>query len=99
MDSDPIGDKVDHTVVISAATTDPIYQLSPESGSKGSGEVYMVQNREELPEKTVKEIQRETDVELIMQPIWPGRLKEERGTTTYRMTRLRRKMSQGMVLP
>jgi hypothetical protein len=99
MDSDPVGDKADHTLAISAATTDPIYQLSPESGSKGSGEVYIVQNREELPNKMVKEIQRETDMELIMQPIWPGRLKEERGTTTYKMTRVHQKMSQGMVLP
>jgi hypothetical protein len=39
-----------------AATTDPINQSSPESDSKGGGEVYMVGNGEELPEKTVEEV-------------------------------------------
>jgi hypothetical protein len=39
-----------------AATTDPIYQSSPESDSKGGGEVYMVGNGEELLEKTVEEV-------------------------------------------
>jgi hypothetical protein len=47
-DPDPVGDKADHTLAILAATTDPIYQSSPESNSKGSGEVYMGGNREEL---------------------------------------------------
>jgi hypothetical protein len=51
VDLDPPGDKADHTLVILAATTDPIYQSSPEIDSKGGGEVYMVGNGEELPEK------------------------------------------------
>jgi hypothetical protein len=44
--------------------SDPIYQSSPESDSEGGGEVYMVGNGEELPDKTVEKIQRETDMEL-----------------------------------
>jgi hypothetical protein len=52
-DLGPAGDKVDHTLAISAATTDPIYQSLPESDSEGSGEVYMVGNGEELPDKMV----------------------------------------------
>jgi hypothetical protein len=35
-----------------------------ESDSEGDREVYMMGNGEELPDKTVKEIQRETDEEL-----------------------------------
>jgi hypothetical protein len=38
--------------------------LSPEFDSEGSGEVYMVGNGEELLDKTVKEIQRETEEEI-----------------------------------
>jgi hypothetical protein len=60
----PAGDKADHTLAIPVATTDPIYQSSPESDSEGSGEVYMVGNGVELPEKTVEEIQREADEEI-----------------------------------
>jgi hypothetical protein len=56
MDSDPTGDKADHTLAILAAVTDPIYQSSLESNSEGGREVYMVGNREELPKKTIKEI-------------------------------------------
>jgi hypothetical protein len=35
---------------------------------------------------------------LLAQPIWPGRLKEERGTTACKMTQVHRMMSLGMVL-
>jgi hypothetical protein len=38
--------------------------LSPEFDSEGSGEVNMVGNGEELLDKTVKEIQRETEEEI-----------------------------------
>jgi hypothetical protein len=44
-------------------TTNPIYQSPPESDSESGGEVYMVENGEELSDKTVEEIQRETDDE------------------------------------
>jgi hypothetical protein len=64
MDLDPTGDKADHTLAILAAITDPIYQSSPESDSKGGREVYMVGNGEELSEKTIEEIQREADEEI-----------------------------------
>jgi hypothetical protein len=57
-DLDPIEDKADHTLAFPIATTDPIYQSSPESDSEGDGEVYMVGNGEEPPEKTIEEIQR-----------------------------------------
>jgi hypothetical protein len=60
----------------------------------------MVRNGEKLPDKTVEKIQRETDIELsLMQPAWPGRPSEERGTTACRMTRVRQKMNLGMALP
>jgi hypothetical protein len=57
-DLDLVEDKADHTPAFSVATTDPIYQSSPESDSEGGGEVYMVGNGEEPPEKTIEEIQR-----------------------------------------
>jgi hypothetical protein len=63
---DPTRDKADHTPAIPVATTDPIYQSPPESDSEGGGEVYMVGNGEELPDKTVKEIQWDTDKELTL---------------------------------
>jgi hypothetical protein len=50
MDPDPIGDKADHTLAVSTATTDPIYQSSLESDSKGDREVYMVGQRGTLEE-------------------------------------------------
>jgi hypothetical protein len=56
MDQDPSGDKANHTLVVLVAITDPIHQLSPESDSRGDTKVYMVGQREEPPEKTVKEI-------------------------------------------
>jgi hypothetical protein len=64
MDPDPARDKADHTPAVPAATIDPIYQSSPESKFEGDREAYMVGNREELPEKTVKEIQWEADEEI-----------------------------------
>jgi hypothetical protein len=57
MDPDPTGDKADHILAVSVATTDPIYQSSPESDSEGDREVYMVGNGEEFLEKTTEEIQ------------------------------------------
>jgi hypothetical protein len=42
MDSHLMGDKVDHTLAVLVATTDPTYQSSPEFDSEGGGEVYMV---------------------------------------------------------
>jgi hypothetical protein len=60
---DLIGDKADDTLVVPAATMDPIYQSSSESDFEGSVEVYMVGNREELPDKSIEEIQRETNEE------------------------------------
>jgi hypothetical protein len=84
MDSDHTGDKVDHTPAILAATTDPIYQTPLESDSEGGREIYMVGNVDELPDKTVEEIQWETD--------------KERGTIAYRTTRVHWKMNLRMVL-
>jgi hypothetical protein len=57
-------DLSNHTLAVLAATTDPIYQPSLESDSDGSAEVYMVGNGEELLDKSVNVIQRETNVEL-----------------------------------
>jgi hypothetical protein len=57
-------DKTDHTLAVPTAATDPIYQSPPESDSEGGVEVYMVGNEEELQDKMIKEIQRETDMEL-----------------------------------
>jgi hypothetical protein len=56
MDPNPTRDKADHILAISATTTNPIYQSSPESDSEGGREVYIVGNREELLEKTTEEI-------------------------------------------
>jgi hypothetical protein len=61
---DPAGNKVDHTLAIPAATTDPIYQSSPESNIEGDGEVYMVRNGEELLERTAEEIPWEAGEEI-----------------------------------
>jgi hypothetical protein len=63
-DPDPSGDKADHTLAISAAITDLIYQSSPESESEGEKEVYMVGQGEEPPEKTIEEIQQEAEEEI-----------------------------------
>jgi hypothetical protein len=57
-------DKDDHTLVVLAATTDPNYQSSLESNSDGDREVYMVGNGEELPDKTIEEIQWEAEEEI-----------------------------------
>jgi hypothetical protein len=59
-----VGDEADHTLAILAATSDPIYQSSLESDSEGGREVFMVRNGEELPDKTVKEIQWEAEEEI-----------------------------------
>jgi hypothetical protein len=63
-DLDPAGDKVDHTSAVPTATTDPIYQSPLESDSEGGGEVYMMGNGEEFSDKSVEEIQWETNEEL-----------------------------------
>jgi hypothetical protein len=62
--SDPAGDKTDHTLAVLATITDPIYQSSLDSDSEGGGEVYMVGNGEEFPNKMVEEIQREAKEEI-----------------------------------
>jgi K+/H+ antiporter YhaU regulatory subunit KhtT len=49
MDSDPVGDKADHTLAVLVATTDLIYQPSPESDFESGGEVYMVGERRGTP--------------------------------------------------
>jgi hypothetical protein len=64
MGSDPTGDKANHTVAILTTTTNPIYESPLESDSEGGGEVYKVGNGKELPDKTIKEIQQETNEEL-----------------------------------
>jgi hypothetical protein len=61
MDLDPIGDKANHILTVSAAITDPIHQSAPGSDSEGGREVYMVGNGEELPKKTTEEIQYEDE--------------------------------------
>jgi hypothetical protein len=57
MGPDPSQDKVDHTLAVSAAIIDPIYQSSLESDFEGDREVYMVGQGDEPLEKTVEEIQ------------------------------------------
>jgi hypothetical protein len=47
MDPDPTGDKADHILAVSATTTDPTQQSSPESDCEGGREVNMVRNRED----------------------------------------------------
>jgi hypothetical protein len=64
MDSDPTQDKVDHTLAVPVATTDPIYQSSSESNSEDIGEVYMVGQGDLSPAKTTEEIQREAEEEM-----------------------------------
>jgi hypothetical protein len=49
MDPDPSGDKVDHTLAVSVAIIEPIYQSPPESDSEGDREVYMVGQGDALP--------------------------------------------------
>jgi hypothetical protein len=61
---DPSRDKADHILVVLVATTNPIYQSSPESNYEGNREVYIVENREEPLEKTVEEIQWEAEEEI-----------------------------------
>jgi hypothetical protein len=56
MSSNPARDKADHTLAVPTTVTDPIYQSSTESESEGGREVYMVENEEELLDKTVEEI-------------------------------------------
>jgi hypothetical protein len=56
MGSDLTMDKADHTPAVPTAATNPIYQSPLESDSEDGGEVYMVGNEEELPDKMVKEI-------------------------------------------
>jgi hypothetical protein len=76
-----------------------MYQSSPESDSKCGRKVYVVGNGEELPDKTIEEIQWETDVELTRAACLAREAKEERGTMAYRTTQVHQKMSLEMVLP
>jgi hypothetical protein len=64
MGSDHVGDKADHTLAVSVATTDAIYQSALESNYEGSGKVYMAENGEDLPNKTVEEILHEAEEEI-----------------------------------
>jgi hypothetical protein len=66
MDLDPAEDKANHNLAVLTATTDPIYQSSPESDFEGGGEVYMMGNGEKPLEKTVEEIQREAEEEIAL---------------------------------
>jgi hypothetical protein len=56
-DLDPARDKADQTLVVLAATTNPIYQSSSESDFENGGEVYIVGQGDPPPAKTTKEIQ------------------------------------------
>jgi hypothetical protein len=58
----------------------------------------MVGNREELLNKMVEEIQRETDIELAHAAHLARGVREERGITACRMTRLCWKMNLGVAL-
>jgi hypothetical protein len=85
-DLDPIEDKADHTLAFPVATTDPIYQSSPESDSEG-GEKSTWWGTERNPQRRQSRrssgrLRRKS----LMQPVWPGRLKEERGTMACRTT-------------
>jgi hypothetical protein len=72
-DSDPLGDKSDHTMAVHAAITDPIHQSSSESDSEGDREVYLVGKGDQPPKKTAEEIQREAEEEIF----WAIRLARE----------------------
>jgi hypothetical protein len=78
MGSDPVEDKADKTLVVSATTIGPIYQLPPEFDSDGGGEVGMVGNGEELLDKSIKEIQWETAEELTHAARLAGEAKREK---------------------
>jgi hypothetical protein len=55
-DLDPAGDKSDHTLAISVATTDIVYVALSEPDSEDDREVYMVGQGDQLPKKTTEEI-------------------------------------------
>jgi hypothetical protein len=55
-DLDLAWDKADHTLAVSAATIDPIYQSSSEFESEDGGEVYMVGQVDPPHAKTTEEI-------------------------------------------
>jgi hypothetical protein len=63
-DLDPAGDKANHILVVLTVRTYPIYQSSSELDFEGDRQVYIVGNREELPEKTIEEIQQEAEEEI-----------------------------------
>jgi hypothetical protein len=63
-DTDPTEDKADHPLAVLTAATDPICPPSSKSDSKYDREVYMVEQGGELPEKAIKEIQREDEEEI-----------------------------------
>jgi hypothetical protein len=64
MDTDPVEDRADHTLAALAAAIDLIYSPSSGSDSKYSGEVYMMEQGGELPEKTTKDLQWEAGEEI-----------------------------------
>jgi ABC-type cobalamin/Fe3+-siderophores transport system ATPase subunit len=63
-DTDPVEDRVDHTLAAQAAATDPIYLPSSRSDSEYRRVVYMVEQGRELHEKTTEELQREAEEEI-----------------------------------
>jgi hypothetical protein len=63
-DSDPSRDKADHTLAITTAIIDPIYQSPPESDFEGNREVFMVGDGEQPRNKTIEEIAREAEDEI-----------------------------------
>jgi hypothetical protein len=84
MDLDPAGDKADHILAILAATTDPIYQLSPKSTWWG-----MEKNPRRRP---LRRSSRRLKNKSLAEPICPGNWIrqeiEEESTMAYRMTRV-----------
>jgi hypothetical protein len=98
MDSNPSGDKADHTLAISVAITDPIYQSPLESDFKGDKEVLMVGDKEQHPEKTTGEIAWEAEEEITWVAHLARRLGQGRGTMAYRMTLGNLMLRLGMVL-
>jgi hypothetical protein len=63
-DTYSVEDRTDHTLAALVATTDPIYSPPSGSDSEYRGEVYMVEQGGEMPEKTTKELQREVEEEI-----------------------------------
>jgi hypothetical protein len=63
-DTNPIKDRVDHTLTARATAIDLIYSLSLGSDSEYGREVYMVEQGGELPDKTTEQLQWEAEEEI-----------------------------------